>query len=191
MIELQENPDVLIMRFDQPEMRNPLSIEVVSKLHKILDRTPQDKKIIFTGTAEVFASGANLRELAKLKPDEAFSFARFGQSLMMKIAQRSSFAAINGFCFGGGLDLALSCKRRIAGFGAKFSHPGASLGIITGWGGTQLLPRLIGQKRALEMFLTAKQIDAREALRIGLVDEVVEFPLDYILEKIISLREGS
>ena len=84
-----------------------------------------------------------------------------------------TIAAINGFCFGGALDLALSCDIRIAEPSAQFSHPGASLGIITGWGGTQRLPRLIGQGRALEMFMTAGRFDVETALKFGLVDEIV------------------
>jgi enoyl-CoA hydratase/carnithine racemase len=98
---------------------------------------------------------------------------------MMQISQLplTTVAAINGFCFGGALDLALACGQRIASPDAVFSHPGADLGIITGWGGTQRLPRLIGHARALEMFFTAQRVDAREALSIGLVDAVSEDPV--------------
>jgi enoyl-CoA hydratase/carnithine racemase len=90
---------------------------------------------------------------------------------------KKTIAVINGFCFGGALDLALSCHVRIASPGAIFSHPGVNLGIITGWGGTQRLPRLVGEAKALEMFLTAKRVDAAEALRIGLIDKISENPL--------------
>ena len=95
---------------------------------------------------------------------------------MRKISElpNLTIAFINGFCFGGGLDLALSCKERIAAPNAMFCHPGANLGIMTGWGGTQRLPRLVGEARALEMFLLAKRVDAQEALQIGLVDEIKE-----------------
>jgi enoyl-CoA hydratase len=93
---------------------------------------------------------------------------------MRKIESKNATAFVNGFCFGGALDLALSCKKRIAAPNATFCHPGANLGIMTGWGGTQRLPRLIGEAKALEMFLTAKRVDAIEALRIGLVDEISE-----------------
>lgn len=98
---------------------------------------------------------------------------------MNKIANAKppTVAAINGYCFGGALDLALACDKRIAAPNAVFCHPGANLGIVTGWGGTQRLPRLIGETRALEMFLTAKKVAANEALQIGLVDEIAENPL--------------
>ena len=88
-----------------------------------------------------------------------------------------TIAAVNGYCFGGALDLALACKRRISGQGARFAHPGTGLGIITGWGGTQRLPRLIGRSAALEMFFTAEAIDAEQALAIGLADEIADDPL--------------
>ena len=101
---------------------------------------------------------------------------------MNKIAACESIAAINGICFGGALDLALSCRRRIASGQALFSHPGANLGIITGWGGTQRLPRLIGEGRPLEMLFTAGRVSADEALEIGLVDEIADHSLKAALK---------
>jgi enoyl-CoA hydratase len=92
-------------------------------------------------------------------------------------------AAIQGYCMGGGMDLALACDYRIAAPNAVFGHRGASLGLITGWGGTQRLARLIGKPRALQMFLLAEMVGAEEARRIGLVDEVVDEPLGLALNK--------
>jgi enoyl-CoA hydratase/carnithine racemase len=92
-------------------------------------------------------------------------------------APQTTLAAVNGYCFGGALDLAVACDKRIAAPDAVFCHPGVSLGIITGWSGTQRLPRLIGEAKALEMFLTAKRVGAREALKIGLIDRIAENPL--------------
>jgi enoyl-CoA hydratase/carnithine racemase len=92
-------------------------------------------------------------------------------------SEKETIAAVNGFCFGGALDLALACDKRIASPNAVFSHPGANLGIITGWGGTQRLPRLVGEAKALEMFMTAKRVAANEALKIGLIDKISENPL--------------
>lgn len=134
------------------------------------------QKVLFTGSGNSFASGADLREIADVTSETAKEFSLRGQRLMNEIADlpNATIAAINGFCIGGALDLALACKERIASPTATFAHPGASLGIITGWGGTQRLPRLIGQANALKMFFTAEQIDASEALRIGLIDRVAE-----------------
>lgn len=178
----------IIIKFNRPEIRSPLSIAVLETLHRTIDEIKMNKKIkavIFTGAKDVFASGADLREIAQIKDVAAREFALRGQSLMNKIENlhQTTAAAINGFCFGGALDLTLACDKRIASTNARFSHPGANLGIMTGWGGTQRLPRLIGEAKALEMFLTAKRIDANEALRIGLIDEISDDPLTQCFRK--------
>ena len=173
----------VVIQFNRPEIRSPLSIFVLEELGEILSEAIKNKKIekiIFTGKDDVFASGADLREIARVTKETAREFAMRGQNLMDKIAaaRPTTIAAINGFCFGGALDLALACRFRIASPYASFSHPGANLGIITGWGGTQRLPRLIGEAKALEMFLTAKRVNADEALRTGLIDKISENPLE-------------
>jgi enoyl-CoA hydratase/carnithine racemase len=101
-----------------------------------------------------------------------------------------TIAAIHGYCMGGGLDLALACSYRIAGPHAIFGHRGAALGLITGWGGTQRLPRLVGKARALQMFLAAEKLHASEAQRCGLVDEVADDPLQAALTR-ISLNSST
>jgi enoyl-CoA hydratase len=163
-----------IIRFTRPEIRNPLSTEVLLELDVILDEISVTPKIVFTGTGGVFASGADLREIDALSVGDAAEFSRRGQALMNRIGaiRVPTVAAIDGPCFGGALDLALACKTRIASPDAAFCHPGAGLGIITGWGGTQRLPRLIGEAKALEMFFTAAPINSDEALRIGLIDKI-------------------
>ncbi len=172
-----------IICFACPKERSPLTVSVLENLDTILDEIKTNKKIekiIFTGSEDVFASGADLREISKITAETAAEFALRGQNLMQKIAtvKQITIAAINGYCFGGALDFAVACKKRIASPKAVFCHPGVSLGIITGWGGTQMLPRLIGQAKALELFLTAKRVDANEALQIGLIDEIAENPLE-------------
>ena len=174
VVENKENE--VIIRFNRPEIRSPLTIAVLGEIDKILD-TISDETIVFTGTDDVFASGADLREIANVTGETAKDYALRGQNLMKKIESKNAIAFVNGLCFGGALDLALSCKKRIATPNATFCHPGANLGIMTGWGGTQRLPRLIGEAKALEMLLTAKRVDAKEALRIGLIDEIREFLL--------------
>lgn len=180
-IIVDEMGQTLVVKFNRPEIRSPLSIDVLDILSQIVGSVDlRVATLIFTGTANVFASGADLREIAGLSGgDEAREFSLRGQRLMTRVAELSceTVAAINGFCFGGALDLALACKRRIASPDAVFSHPGADLGIMTGWGGTQRLPRLTGEAKALEMFFTAKRVDAHEALAIGLVDAISEDPL--------------
>ncbi len=176
-ILLEQRGDARIIRFNRPRERNPLSVEVLETLDEILDasfKNPEIRRIIFTGSEDVFASGANLNEIAALDSETARAFGERGQRLMQKIYQseKSCVAAVNGFCFGGALDLALACRVRVASPLASFSHPGANLGIMTGWGGTQMLPRLVGEAKALEMFLTAKRVSAGEALKINLIDRI-------------------
>lgn len=178
--------NVAVVRFNRPDIRSPLSIVVLDELHRRLDRMDNKKALIFTGCDDVFASGADLREVAGITPETAREFALLGQSLMNRIADLSipTVAAVNGYCFGGALDLALACDKRFASPNASFAHPGANLGIMTGWGGTQRLPRLVGEATALEMFFTAKRVSAAEAQQIGLVDAISDSPYDRALEAV-------
>lgn len=185
-LTVEEIDGSTVVTFVRPERRNPLTVEVVEELTSIvrgLSESDANHKLIFTGTGDVFASGADLREIAAVGADSAKAFALRGQGLMNTISnlRLRTVAAVNGYCFGGAMDLALACDVRIASGGAVFAHPGASLGIMTGWGGTQRLPRLIGEARALEMFFTAKRVSAGEALEFGLVDKIVSDPLNEAL----------
>lgn len=175
-----------IVRINRPAERNSLSVATLEELDSIvsaLTARTDVSAIIFTGTGEVFASGADLRELSALTPASAREFAVRGQRLFQKIADATqlTIAAINGYCMGGGLDLALCCDVRCASPKAVFAHPGAQRGIITGWGGTQRLPRLIGTARALEMFTTASRLDGCHAEEIGLISHLVDDPLGFAL----------
>ena len=179
MMAVERRGTSCIVRFTRPEIRNPLSLAVLDQIHSVLDdlHTQEDvETLVFTGSENSFASGADLREISAVTAERSQAFARYGQETMCRIAGLDirTVSGINGFCFGGALDLALACDQRVATQNAKFAHPGTGLGIITGWGGTQRLPRLIGRANALEMFFTAEAIDARRALLIGLVDEVVD-----------------
>ena len=131
---------------------------------------------VITGTERAFAAGAEISELASLTAAAAFEFSRYGQGVMRAVANspKTVVAAIRGYCMGGGLDLALACDARIASRDAVFAHPGGTLGIITGWGGTQRLPRLIGRSRAIEMLVTGRRLDAEEALACGLVQKIAD-----------------
>jgi enoyl-CoA hydratase len=175
----------LVIRFNRPEIRNPLSVGVLDEIKAALTSLGGNtERIVFTGTDNIFASGANLNEIAAVDSASAREFAERGQRLMGQIADlpQTTIAAINGPCYGGALDLVLACDTRIAAPGATFCHPGAGLGIITGWGGTQRLPRLIGRANALEMFFTASPISARRAEGIGLINALADDPLAAALE---------
>lgn len=182
MIEINKIGNAIVVRFIQLEKRNPLSIEVVEELGRVIDKFADvAERIIFTGINGYFASGADLREIAEIKGEEVIHFAQ-RQRLMKKINEVRSIAAINGICYGGALDLSLSCKLRIANPNATFCHPGARIGIMTGWGGTQRLPRLVGEAAALHIFLTAEPISASTALDIGLIDLIKEDPVSAALK---------
>ena len=185
---------IAIIRIDQPQRRNALSLATLTELNSIFSEITAASglcAIVFTGTGDAFASGADIRELATLNSQSARSFAERGQKLFQRIAEsrQRTFAAINGYCMGGGLDLALACDVRVASPDAVFSHPGAQLGIITGWGGTQRLPRLIGKGRAFELFMTARRFSAQEALEIGLVTSIFDPVLDYALKLARNLKK--
>lgn len=178
--------DALVVRFTRPDVRNPLSADVIAALNDVIESLScETERLILTGSEGVFASGADLREVARLNAAASRGFAELGQSLMKRISNLPviTVAAVNGPCFGGALDLALACKRRIATPAATFCHPGVRLGIITGWGGTQRLPRLIGEARALEMFFTAEPFPAEWALQAGLIDRIAEDPVMAAIEE--------
>ena len=196
VVEMHEpRESIVIVRLNRPAERNALSVATLEELDGIVSAfsiRADISAIIFTGTGEAFAAGADIRELRALTPETAGEFARRGQRLMQRIADapQLTIAAVNGYCMGGGLDLALACDLRCAARAAVFAHPGARLGIITGWGGTQRLPRLIGQARALEMFATAQRLMAEEAYEIGLVnrlgDPVVEVAYELALSRSVD-----
>jgi enoyl-CoA hydratase len=186
-VVVEERDSLAIVRLNRPAERNPLSISTLEELEATVGRIGARTEIgalIFTGAGDVFASGADIRELQRLTPDTARAFAQRGQRLMQRIADapQLTVAAINGYCMGGGLDLALACDLRVASGDATFAHTGARLGIITGWGGTQRLPRLVGATRALEIFTTARRVTSAEAFEIGLVNRVGEPVVDCAVE---------
>lgn len=162
----------------------------VAELKKDGERKKQLRPLILAGNREFFSVGADLNEIAALTGAEAYDFSAMGQALMNAIASYPVpiIAAIEGHCMGGGLDLALACHRRIAAPHAVFGHRGAALGLLTGWGGTQRLPRLIGKGRALEIFIAAEKISAARALEVGMVDAVAEGPVAEAIRLIDTLR---
>ena len=157
-------------------MTRALVLELTSALRQLAHA---NLPIVITGNHRFFSAGADLIEIAALNGPTAYEFSKMGQTLMMEIARFPApvLAAISGYCMGGGLDLALACHVRIASPHAVFGHRGAALGLITGWGGTQRLPRLVGKAHALHMFVAAEKVSARQALRIGLVDAIADDPV--------------
>jgi enoyl-CoA hydratase len=177
---VKDEADALVLRLHSADGTNRLARECVSALHETIQRiSTQERPLVITGNARFFSAGAELEEVAALDGPAAYEFSRMGQALMCSVERFPApvFAAVSGYCMGGGLDLALACQRRIAAPNALFGHRGAALGLITGWGGTQRLPRLIGKGFALEMFVAAEKINAPQALDMGLVEAIIEDPV--------------
>ncbi len=158
---------------------NSLKMPLLQDLNRLLDELYANrdaKVIIITGAGKTFASGADIDEISKLNSkDQAKEMSSFGQKVFLKLENgpKPVIAAINGFCLGGGLELAMSCHIRIASDRALMGLPEISLGIIPGFGGTQRLPRIVGMSKATQMILSGDQIRSEEALAIGLVNMVV------------------
>lgn len=177
---LEEHDGLAVVTIHRPEAFNTLSLETLAELTDAfhwLSQRPDLGAAILSGSGEdAFTAGADIEEVAALNGVTAIAFARRGQQLcrLIEHGPQVVIAAIDGYCLGGGLDLALACHLRYAFARAVFAHPGARIGIMTGFGGTQRLPRLIGRSQALELFLTGKRLTAEEAYTLGLVNRVVK-----------------
>jgi enoyl-CoA hydratase len=179
-VRVETSDAICTVTVQRPEKLNALNTEVMRQLEGAITAASTDASLrclIVTGAGEkAFIAGADIGELAKLTPIEGREHARRGQAVLDAIEGLPipSIAAINGFAYGGGLELALACSMRVASENAKMGLPETSLGILPGYGGTQRLARLVGKAKAYELVLTAeKGITAAEAERIGLVNRVV------------------
>lgn len=164
---------------NRPKKLNSIVPEMFDLISEALDTAEADKSIrcvVITGVGDrAFCAGADVSFLSKLSSSEAEAVSRKGHKTFMKILQllKPVVAAVNGYALGGGCELAAACDFRIASEKARFGQPEINLGLIPGWGGTQLLPRLIGLAKAKEMTMRGAMLNAEEALRAGLVNKVV------------------
>jgi 3-hydroxyacyl-CoA dehydrogenase/enoyl-CoA hydratase/3-hydroxybutyryl-CoA epimerase len=185
--QLDVAPDGLaVVTFDLPGERvNKFSREVFVELSEWLVRLSQDPRVrallVVSGKPDVFIAGADIKEFTEVKPEDASAGSARGQALFEQLARLPfpTIAAINGVCLGGGTEFALACDWRLMSDApaARIGLPEVRLGIFPAWGGCVRLPRLVGLASALDMILTGKQIDARRAKKIGLVDEAVPAPI--------------
>jgi enoyl-CoA hydratase len=178
-IALKIENKIALLSINRPEKLNALNAETVTELFQTFKKLKQNEEvavIIITGSGEKsFVAGADVVEIKKHDEITGRIFSSRGQKVFRYIEkmEKPVIAAINGFTLGGGLELAMACHLRIASKNAKFGQPEVNLGLIPGYGGTQRLPRLIGTTRALYLLMSGETIDAKKALEIGLINEVV------------------
>lgn len=158
---------------------NALTPDLLAELNRTIGHCAEDdavKAVVLTGTGRFFIAGADIRLLASIaSSQEGEAMAQQGQAILNRIEalDKPVIAAINGVCLGGGLELAMCCHIRLAAEGSRLGQPEITLGIMPGFGGTQRLPRLVGQSKAMELILTGDSISAQEAETLGLVSQVI------------------
>ena len=178
-VQLTYRETAAIVTLDRPQALNALSFAVVADIDAALDDVAESdaRVLLITGAGEkAFCAGADIKELRNRDLMAQRRGAELGQATFSKLERlpMPSIALINGYAFGGGLEIALACTFRLATANAKMGLPEIKLGLIPGYGGTQRLPRVVGEALALEMILTGRTVEAEEALRIGLVNRLIE-----------------
>lgn len=169
---------IAVITVNRPDKLNALNDATIAELGRAIDEANAREDVagvLLTGAGRSFIAGADISELESQSPLEAQRRARVGQAIFRRFetSPKPTVAAINGFALGGGCELAMACHVRLASEKAKLGQPEVKLGIVPGYGGTQRLPRLVGRGAALKLLLTGDMIDAAEAFRLGLVDQVV------------------
>ena len=178
-IELSRVEEFAVITLNRPDALNALSMALIRDLGACFDRvaTSDARALIITGAGpKAFCAGADIKELMGRGLMAQKQGGELGQATFAKLdtLPMPSIAVINGYAFGGGLELALACTFRLATRNAKMGLPEIKLGLIPGYGGTQRLPRVVGEARALEMVMTGRTVDADEAQRIGLVNRLID-----------------
>jgi enoyl-CoA hydratase len=180
-IELHTHQGLALLTINRPQALNALSFALIAEFAAAVDAVAASdaRALIITGAGEnAFCAGADIKELTGRTLSEQKRGAELGQAALAKLDALPvpSIALVNGYAFGGGCELALACTFRLATANAKFGLPEVKLGLIPGYGGTQRLPRLIGEARAMELILTGRTVGAEEALRVGLANRIIEPP---------------
>ncbi len=193
-VELHVDGQIGTITLRREKQLNALNQTVLAQLNQVLDQLEvrsEVRAVLLRGEGRAFAAGADIAEMASLAPVAAEQFARLGQAVFSKLEKlpQPTIALVHGYALGGGMELAMACDIRIAAEGTKFGQPEVTLGVIPGFGGSQRLPRIVGQGNALKLLLTGGMIDATEAHRIGLVSEVV--PMRNLLLEVARWRSNS
>lgn len=187
----EKKDNVLIVKIQREKALNALNDETVAELQQVFDAFSADADIrcaILTGAGpKAFVAGADITELSKLDVASAVETAARGLKLAATIqnSPKPVIAAINGFALGGGCEIAMACDIRVASEKARLGQPEINLGIIPGYGGTQRLSRLVGRGKAMQLILSGDMINAAEAHRVGLVDEI--YPPEELMDKAMEM----
>lgn len=190
---LETEDDLAILYISRPKAMNALNAETLYEIEaavKAVKADPNIKVMIITGTGDKsFVAGADITFMISLSPAEGRFFSDLGERVMrqLELMEKPVIAAVNGYALGGGCELAMCCDIRLASETAIFAQPEVGLGVIPGFGGTQRLPRLIGEGRAKELIYTTDVINAQEAYRIGLVNHV--YPLGQLMDEAKKLAK--
>ncbi|MBF0530283.1 MAG: enoyl-CoA hydratase/isomerase family protein [Deltaproteobacteria bacterium] len=185
---------IALVTFNRPESLNALNLAVMEELDDILNKIRVDESIavvVLTGAGEkAFIAGADIKEMVNHNPLQARNFTAKSQEVILKLEAlpQPVIAAVNGFCLGGGCEIAMGCDFIYASEKAKFGQPEITLGIIPGFGGTQRLARLVGKNRAKEMCLTGELINAGQALAIGLANKI--FPPEALMDEVMKTAKN-
>jgi len=190
-IDLDYQDHIATVTINQPDKLNALNSERLQALFMRIREAAENstvRAIVLTGAGgRAFAAGADIREMAALDREGGRAFGELGHAVASALedAPQPVIAAVNGYAFGGGCELALACDIRLASENAVFAQPEVSLGIPPGWGGSQRLPRVVGPGLAAELIYTGRRVDADEALRIGLVNAV--HPADALMPAALEM----
>ncbi|MCD6598150.1 MAG: enoyl-CoA hydratase/isomerase family protein [Bacteroidales bacterium] len=190
LLRITEKDEISQVIITRPEAMNALNSVFFLEFRDYLSKLSSEiRAIIITGEGKAFVAGADISEMVNMNQEQALDFSKMGQGIFMMLQQLEIpvIAAVNGFALGGGCELAMACDIRLASNKAKFGQPEVSLGLIPGYAGTQRMPRLIGLGNALYYLMTGDYMNAEEALRIGLVQKVVE--PEALLEEAHSLAK--
>jgi len=193
IIRVEKKDNIAVVTISREKALNALNAETISELQHFFSYHWKDKSlgaVIITGAGEkAFVAGADITELARCDVKKAVETSMLGLYLTKSIENfpRPVIAAVNGFALGGGCELAMACDIRIASENARFGQPEVNLGLIPGYGGTQRLARLVGRGKAKQLIMTGDMIDAAEAYRIGLVDEICK--LEELMDKAMEMAK--
>ncbi len=198
LIDVVDNAGVVRLTISRPKALNALNSGVLSELERVLaelEGRDDLRAVLITGAGEKsFVAGADIAEMREKTPEEARAFARQALATFKRLETLPvpTVALVNGFCLGGGCELALACDWAVASDNAIFGQPEVLLGVIPGFGGTQRLPRRVGPAMALDLCTTGRKIDAQEALRIGLVNRVMpQAELEAYAEELVKQLGGN